>query len=244
MVCPAENEYSAAPHAATRRPVPQVYAPSFGRRLFEVLKTGAAALERVPGLGPPTRDFLRNRLMALRIAMARRRGVRAHIVKQYAAVFGREPDLENPFSFNEKMQKLKLDPISPLHRVCADKIAVRQHVRALIGEDVLVPLHHVFDSPASLRPDIVRAERFVVKASHDSGSSLICDDRASFDWARSRSLLRGALSRDFFWVHGEPQYRDLPRRVLVEAYLPGAADIDYKVFCFHGTPRLIGVNYD
>lgn len=168
-----------------------------------------------------------------------------HVRRQFRAVFGRDPDLETPRTFNEKIQYLKLYDRSPLHTRCADKIAVREYVKECIPEtDILIPLLAILDNPDDLRPETITAQRFVAKASHDSGSTQICRDRDSFDWARCRRRLRSALRRDYSVMYGEWQYRDIPRRIVVEELIETSSDYDYKLFCFHGKPHLIMVNID
>ena len=49
---------------------------------------------------------------------------------RYKEVFGQEPDLENPKTFNEKLMWLKLNKYAndPLVRLCSDKYAVSEYV--------------------------------------------------------------------------------------------------------------------
>jgi hypothetical protein len=61
-------------------------------------------------------------------------------VAPLAAKTGRALDLTNPAGLSEKLNALKLRPVDPLQTICADKIRVRQHVAAKLGEDFLVPM--------------------------------------------------------------------------------------------------------
>jgi hypothetical protein len=189
-------------------------------------------------------DFAHDAYMRLRLLRARRRGMRAHLVREFEAVFGHAPDLDNPRTFNEKMQFLKMQSRTPLHRICADKIAVRDYVADRLGTDLLVPLLHVFDDASAVTPQTISEDRFVVKATHDSGSTQICTDRETFNWRSARRRLSGALARDYAYLHYELQYHDIPRKIIVEELLDGAATSDYKIFCFDGEPFMTGVNYD
>jgi hypothetical protein len=206
------------------------------------------AAETLDGLGPFGRrlaDFCRDLRLDMQSWEARQRAPADHLKRQYRAVFGRDPDLDAPRSFNEKMQWLKLHDRSPLHTRCADKLAVRDYVRETIPEtDILIPLLAVLDDPAELTQARIVADRFAAKATHDSGSTQLCWDRDRFDWARARRRLNRALRRDFSAMFGEWQYRDVPRRIVVEAMIDSAAARDYKIFCFNGEPGLIMVNID
>ena len=48
--------------------------------------------------------------------------------EQYKLAFGKYPDLENPVTFNEKLQWLKLYWYNPDAKRCADKFDVRQYI--------------------------------------------------------------------------------------------------------------------
>jgi len=204
----------------------------------------AARIKGSGAVGVLMHDIAYECVMGVRVALGRLRGARGQIRHDYRRVFGRDPDLERPRSFNEKTQYLKLHDVTDRHRLCADKLAVRDYVVRHVPEDVLVPLRHVFDSADSVRPENIPERSFAIKATHDSGSTQLCLDRDTFQWAHCRRRLHGALSRDFSFLHGELQYRGIPRRIIVEDLLPEALFIDYKIFCFGGEPHFIGVNYD
>lgn len=164
--------------------------------------------------------------------------------RKFREAYGVEVNLDAPRGFAEKTQYLKLFDFGSLHTQCADKLAVRDYVRDRVGEQALIPLLMVADTPDELTPERLTSPRFVAKATHDSGSSQVCADRATFDWARCRRRLRRALARDFSRISGERQYRDVPRRVIVEEFVDAAAVRDYKFFCFHGAPYFCRVNID
>ena len=59
---------------------------------------------------------------------------------RFKQTFGYDLDLNNPKTFNEKMQWLKLNDRTPLHTLCADKLEVRHYIKSKVGEKHLVPL--------------------------------------------------------------------------------------------------------
>ncbi|KLI21967.1 ATP-grasp fold amidoligase family protein, partial [Brachyspira hyodysenteriae] len=67
------------------------------------------------------------------------------IKEQFKNALGYELNLENPKTFNEKLQWLKLYYHDPLMTICADKYLVRDYVKEKIGEEYLVPLIGVWD---------------------------------------------------------------------------------------------------
>lgn len=167
------------------------------------------------------------------------------IRRNYFHRFGVYPDLSTPQTLSEKITWLKLHGATPLHRLCADKIAVRDWVAARVGPDVLNRAILITENPADITPDAIPDRRFVVKANMDTGSVLLCHDRARFDWAACRARMAEALARPFWRIQRERQYRGIRPAIIVEAMLdpddPAIGLTDHRIYCFHGVPRLIEV---
>src|SRR6056297_2026335 len=75
------------------------------------------------------------------------------------------PDLENPQTFTEKIQYIKLYQRNELRKKIADRIKVREYVAEKVGEDHLIPL---IGNYSELTPDIWEKlpSQFVLKANH------------------------------------------------------------------------------
>ena len=67
--------------------------------------------------------------------------------RKFKLVMGKELDLENPKTFNEKLQWLKLYDRKPEYTIMADKYAVRKYIAEKLGEEYLIPLLGVWDNP-------------------------------------------------------------------------------------------------
>ena len=158
----------------------------------------------------------------------------------YSARFGRPLDLDNPQTFNEKLQWLKLHDRNPLYTRLVDKAEVKPWVAERIGWEHVVPTLGVWDSFGEIDFDAL-PERFVLKCTHDSGGLAICRDRASFDVGAARRAIEHSLSRNYFWVGREWPYKGVKPRIIAEEYLDpdeGQSDLtDYKVMCFGGRAR-------
>lgn len=101
--------------------------------------------------------------------------------KYYRAVFHRELNLDNPETFNEKLQWLKLYNRKPEYTIMVDKYKVRQYVADTIGEQYLIPLLGVWDDPENIDFDAL-PEQFVLKCNHNSGLGMcICKDKSKLD---------------------------------------------------------------
>mgnify|MGYP000555659891 FL=1 len=65
----------------------------------------------------------------------------------FPRILGYRLDLQNPKTFNEKIQWIKLKDKNPLYTLCADKYKVRDFVKARIGSGYLIKLIAVYNSP-------------------------------------------------------------------------------------------------
>ena len=169
---------------------------------------------------------------------------REYLRRVYKARLGKELRLENPVTFNEKLQWLKLNDSRPEYRLMADKAEAKKYVASIIGEEYIVPTIGVYNSLDEVDFNVL-PDRFVLKCTHDSGGLVICEGKASFDTAKAKKTLRHFLARDYFTQWREWQYKDLPHRLIAEEYIEADGGLaDYKIHCFNGEPRLILVCRD
>lgn len=75
---------------------------------------------------------------------------------------GAKLDLDNPKTFNEKIQWIKLNDIDDLKTKTADKYLVRDWIKEKIGDKFLIPLLGVYDSPDEIDYDKL-PYKFVIK---------------------------------------------------------------------------------
>ena len=157
-----------------------------------------------------------------------------HLRLMYRIRVGKSLDLNDPRTFNEKLQWLKLHDRNPLYTKLVDKAEVKLWVAERIGWEHIVPTLGVWDSFDDIDFDEL-PEQFVLKCTHDSGGLVICRDRATFDMEAARRKISQSLSRNYYWGGREWPYRDVAPRVLAEEYLQPdtSGDLpDYKLFHF------------
>lgn len=145
-------------------------------------------------------------------------------------------DLENPKTFCEKMQWLKIHDHNPRYTKLADKYAVKKIVADAIGEEHVVPLLGVWDDFDDIDFDKL-PDQFILKTTHDSGGFMICKDKSTFDKAAARKKFKKALKRNFYWSGREWQYKNIPPRIIAEKYIDslGKPDsLEYKLTCMDG----------
>lgn len=163
----------------------------------------------------------------------------------YKANRGKTLDLENPRTFNEKLQWMKLYDHNPLYTVTSDKYAVRDYVKEKIGEEYLVPLIGVWDSPDDIDFDAL-PEQFVLKCNHNSGIGMcICKDKSKLDIEKVKKNLQKGLDQDFFLSCREWQYKNIKRRIICEEFLSELDKgdlVNYKIYCFDGEPKFFHIS--
>lgn len=154
---------------------------------------------------------------------------------------GKKLSFRNPQTFCEKLQWLKYYYRNPAYTDLVDKYAVRDYVKEKIGEEYLVPLYGVYDRWEEIDFDKL-PDRFVLKCTHDSGSVVICKDKATFDFEKAKEKINFCLGRNQFYLSREWPYKNVKPRIICEKYLDGDPElglIDYKCFVFGGEFRFL-----
>lgn len=165
-----------------------------------------------------------------------------YIKKRFLKIFGYNIDFKCPKSFNEHIQCLKLSDRNPRYTKLADKYEVRKYVEGRVGEQFLNELYGAWNSPHDIRfRDL--PNQFVLKATHGSSWNIICDDKNKMDIRWLDSQLRMWLSCNYYKRGFEWVYKDIPPMIICEKFL-GHEILDFKFFCFNGTPRFIQVDID
>jgi len=155
---------------------------------------------------------------------------------------GYKLNLQNPKTFNEKLQWLKIHNRREAYTMMVDKVAVKEYVAQKLEAEYVIPNLGVWERPEDVDFDAL-PDRFVIKCNHNSGLGMyICRDKANMDREKVLAQLRKGLAEDYYLNGREWPYKNVPRRILAEEYLSdGVSDAleDYKVLCFDGEPKLI-----
>ena len=161
--------------------------------------------------------------------------------KLYRRIFDREPDLEHPKYFCEKLQYLKLHEYynNPLVTACVDKYEVKNYMRCIGKEDMCPKLYGAYEKPDEINWNKL-PRQFVVKCTHGCGYNLICRNKKGFHTKQAEKQLKRWLREDYWTKYAETQYRFIKKRIIIEEYL-GDDLITYRFCCFHGKPMLIYV---
>lgn len=168
---------------------------------------------------------------------------RAFIQLYYFARFRRFCDFDDPKTFNEKLQWLKLNDRNPLYTTLVDKCEVKAWVAERIGSEHVVPTLGVWDSFDEIDFEAL-PERFVLKCTHDSEGVVVVSDRAQFGLEAAKAKIEAALKCNFYYIGREWPYLNVKPRIIAEEYMEDLRHEelrDYKFFCFDGEPKVMFV---
>lgn len=154
-------------------------------------------------------------------------------------------NLDNPRTFNEKLQWIKLNDHNPLYTELVDKYRVKQYVTEKVGSEYVIPLLGQWDSVDKIEWEKL-PNQFVIKCSHDSGSTVLCKDKSALDIDTAKKKLESSLKRNYYWESREWPYKNVKPRIFAEAYMEDEFGElrDYKWFCFDGEPKAMFVASD
>lgn len=149
-------------------------------------------------------------------------------------------NLNNPKTFCERIQWLKLYNRKPEYTQMVDKYAVKKFVANIIGEEYIIPTLGVWDRFEDIDFDKL-PNQFVLKTTHGGGNTgvVICKDKSKLDIDKARTKLNQSLKQCIYKNLKEWPYKDVERRIIAEEYLEciGNTDlVDYKFYCFNGQP--------
>ena len=159
-----------------------------------------------------------------------------YLKKQFEYRLGYPLNLEHPRTYNEKIQWLKLYDRKPEYVQMVDKYEVKKLVTDKIGEEYVIPTLGVYDTFNDIEFDKF-PNQFVLKCTHDSGSTIICKNKNEFNIAEAKTTIESYLGRNFYWIGREWPYRDVKPRIIAEPYMEDDVTHelrDYKFFIFEG----------
>ncbi len=170
---------------------------------------------------------------------------RPYLKLVYWCETGKKLNLDNPSTYNEKIQWMKLYDRNPKNKTFVDKYAVRQYISQTIGDQYLIPLLGVYNSVEEI-PWNDLPNQFVLKCTHGSNSNIICSDKGSLEINEAKRKLFRWMKMNWYWFGREWVYKDLTPKIICEEYMVDESGVelkDYKIFCFNGEPKLIQVDF-
>ena len=152
---------------------------------------------------------------------------------------GYKLDLNNPRTFNEKLQWLKLHDRNPIYTTMVDKYEAKKYVASIIGEKYIIPTLGVWDKFNDIDFDEL-PDQFVLKCTHDSGKVVICKDKKHFNLKKAKKAINKSLKTNYYLTGREWPYKNVRRRIIAEQYMEDSSSEelkDFKLMCFNGKVR-------
>lgn len=154
-------------------------------------------------------------------------------------------NLDNPQTFNEKLNWLKIHDRNPLYTTMVDKYEAKKYVASIIGDEYIIPTLGVWDRFEGIDFNKL-PEQFVLKCTHGSGGSVIVRDKSKLNVEFVRKELNRSLKTNYYLLGREWPYKNVIPRIIAEKYIEdenGELN-DYKFFCFGGKARFFKIDFD
>lgn len=162
---------------------------------------------------------------------------------EFKRVHGYDLNLDNPQTFNEKIQWRKIYDRDPLWSLLCDKYHCKKFIRGRLGRELQPATLDWVKNPTEL-PDDIHLQNVVLKCTHTSGRILFCGPESG--------LSRDAVNRHFVpWVRAEFGtrllewcYSQAEKAIIVEPKMlrgDGSPPPDAKFHVFDGKVKCIQV---
>ncbi len=163
---------------------------------------------------------------------------------EYEAKMNKKLNLDNPQTYNEKVQWLKLNDRKDYYTKMVDKANAKDYVKKIIGEKYIIPTIGVYDSFDKINFDKLPNE-FVMKCTHNSGHVFIVKNKNKLDFDKIRKTIESDLKKNYYWVGREYPYKNIKPKIIIEKYIHDknySAIRDYKFLTFNGKTKYIYVS--
>lgn len=170
-------------------------------------------------------------------------------ILKFKSRMGKDLDLKNPQSFNEKIQWLKLFYFQPFYRKCCDKYLVRDYLIEKLGKDIEPELLFVTQKPEEFSVNKIKCFPCILKISNGSGQNLIINSRDEYTDEYLRKEIKLMIyEANLNAKYGiEPQYLPDNPYIVVEKLLQtkeGKLPNDYKLIYINGELQFVYCSVD
>lgn len=164
----------------------------------------------------------------------------------YFSRFKKFINFENPKTYNEKLNWLKINDRNPLYTKLVDKYEVKEYVSNLIGKEYIIPTLGVWNNFDEIDFNKL-PNQFVLKCTHDSEGIVIVKDKSKLDINLAKEKITNALKNNFYYIGREWPYKNVKPRIIAEKYMEDSKYKelrDYKFFCFNEEPKVMFIASD
>ena len=173
-------------------------------------------------------------------------GDREFCRRRFVSRQGRKPDPKGAGRLTDLFYRIKTDGslLDPLYQFITDKELAKLYIESTVGPGYAPETYQVLRSADEIGAFVPDRVPCVLKPTHMSGPVLFHTDP---DKAIDRDLLRKWFKKNHYRGTREGNYRHLRPKIIVEEFFSEdgvSVPKDYKLFCFHGVPKLIQVDSD
>lgn len=157
-------------------------------------------------------------------------------------------DLENPKTFNQKLQWLKLNYSDEAMSRCVDKCEFKRYIAEQLGEGYTVPMYGEWEHENHIDFDKL-PDNFVLKSNvqSDGRHIIVVKDKSKLDMDKLKTVMSSwLLPRNTLCASYCGAYKTVKPKILAEQFIDGFDDsiTDYKFMCFNGEAKMLFVVAD
>lgn len=163
----------------------------------------------------------------------------------YRIKLKKNPDFDNPETFSEKLQVLKMYYDNPLVSMCVDKYYAGQYVEKCGHGDILKKIYAVYNDPDEIKADEL-PEKCFLQMSHMSKFNYIVNGRDAKQIAHIKKIFRRLMKYNHYDLLREKPYKMLSPRIICCELLeePKHKNLtDYKFYCFDGEVKYFMISF-
>ncbi len=157
------------------------------------------------------------------------------VINDYENHLGKKPNLDNPQTFTEKLNAIKLNKkLQKNLSQYVDKYKVRKYVTKKVGEKYLVP-EYLYTKKLKISDLENLPKGFVIKTTNGSGTNYIVKDKTKEDLPAIVSYINWLTKLKYGYLWGEFLYNYIKPGIVVEKLLldkTHSIPDDLKCFCF------------
>ena len=195
--------------------------------------------------------LIRSEASSRRFVFLSNRGInlfndKTYLKIRYYATFKKNLNLQNPQTFNEKLQWLKLNDRKDIYTKMVDKYEAKSYVSKIIGNKYIIPTLGIYNNFDEIDFNKL-PNQFVIKCTHDSGGLVIVTDKSKLDIEKSKKKINKSLKRNYYYLGREWPYKNVKPRIIIEKYMKDNSIndlMDYKFFCFNGKCKFFKIDFN
>ena len=146
---------------------------------------------------------------------------------------------ENSGTIQSKLSYLIVHESPDYKSKLVDKIKVHEYSKKVLGKDICVPIIKIYKNVNEINFDEL-PNKFVLKTNHGAAMNVIVSDKSKLNIEEAKKNLNSWIKRNFGLEGGEFQYINVERKIFAETFLKEGIE-DYKIYCFHGEPKMVRV---